>query len=544
MTASELSLQITATSKPIVSQSPPISRMLETLSAALRSLANSTITAKQLLTSFLMRACCFRDVTKTLSTSTSTTSLPSAAAAILLTTLCQLSDEVAALLSYGSRQDVLLKLSSGLQRQFKDALKDNPECMLPSYNHQLPNGNETGRYLALDVGGSTFRVALVDLSIYNGKSRTKIVAQRTYRIMDEVKKLEGVLFFDWMAFKIENTISSVLSDQDRSGLTMGLAWSFPIEQTSLRSGLLQTMGKGFLAAYGLLGQDLGDVLEAACQRRGLQLTISAIVNDSTATLLANAYSSPSTRLGLILGTGVNVAVHLPTTSLSSLKFGSRPSAWHDAARNVLVNTELGMFGKGLLPLTRWDEELNKNHERPGFQPYEHLVSGRYLGEVVRLIMNEGVRDAGLFGGTLPKSFESQYSLGTEVLSSMEASTTIDQARRAWETCYPNSAPLLDEEVVFIRDVARHVSRRASGLIATSLHALWQLRIEANATSLEDVHTVGCNGSVIQSYAGFKENCQAYLNDLVEATGGKRGTIALEMAEESSLIGAAVAVACL
>lgn len=38
-------------------------------------------------------------------------------------------------------------------------------------------------------------------------------------------------------------------------------------QTSLRSGLLQEMGKGFLAAYGLIGQDLGDLLQDACKRR-------------------------------------------------------------------------------------------------------------------------------------------------------------------------------------------------------------------------------------------------------------------------------------
>ena len=59
-------------------------------------------------------------------------------------------------------------------------------------------------------------------------------------------------------------------------------------QTSLRSGLLQGMGKGFLAAHGLLGQDLGDLIQDACSRRGLNVQLNAIVNDSSATLLSKA----------------------------------------------------------------------------------------------------------------------------------------------------------------------------------------------------------------------------------------------------------------
>lgn len=38
-------------------------------------------------------------------------------------------------------------------------------------------------------------------------------------------------------------------------------------QTSLRSGLLMEMGKGFQANHGLMGQDLGDLLQEACEQR-------------------------------------------------------------------------------------------------------------------------------------------------------------------------------------------------------------------------------------------------------------------------------------
>ena len=180
------------------------------------------------------------------------------------------------------------------------------------------------------------------------------------------------------------------------------------------------MGKGFMAADGLLGHDLGDLIQDACSRRGLNVHLNAIVNDSAATLLTRAYIDDTTRYGLILGTGVNASVHLPVDALASTKYGVRPQEWHDAAKYVIVNTELSMFGGGILPLSRWDQDLNAHHAKPEFQPLEHFVSGGYLGEVARLILVEGIKSVGLLGGKVPASLEQRYSLDSEVISRMQA----------------------------------------------------------------------------------------------------------------------------
>lgn len=99
--------------------------------------------------------------------------------------------------------------------------------------------------------------------------------------------------------------------------------------------------------------------------------------------------------------------------------GIRPDGWFDEASHVIVNTELGMFGTGILPLTRWDKKLVKEHPRPDFQPLEHMVSGMYLGEIVRLIMIEAIESTGLLGGVLPSSLTTNYTLGTDTLSMIE-----------------------------------------------------------------------------------------------------------------------------
>ena len=184
--------------------------------------------------------------------------------------------------------------------------------------------------------------------------------------------------------------------------------------------MLLGMGKGFLATNGLLGQDLGEIIKFACRKRGLEVELGAIVNDGAATLLSQAYLHASTHFGLILGTGSNIAVHLPVAALGREKFGPRPAAWFDMASHVIVNTEASMFGRGVLPLTRWDEALNAAHPRPEFQPLEHCCSGMYLGEICRLALIEAVASTSVLGGVLPPSLEKPYSLDTAVISRIEA----------------------------------------------------------------------------------------------------------------------------
>lgn len=190
-------------------------------------------------------------------------------------------------------------------------------------------------------------------------------------------------------------------------------------QISLGAAKLQPMGKGFMANKGLIGQDLGELVKTACKRQGLNVEVEAIVNDSSACLLSQAYSHTSTRFGLILGTGFNIGAYMPVGVIGRRKFGSRPVGWFDRASHVIVNTEMSMFGHNILPITRWDRQLLDHHPRPDFQPLEHMVSGMYLGEVARFALIEAIDTTGIFGGVLPSSLAAPYSLGTDTLSIIE-----------------------------------------------------------------------------------------------------------------------------
>jgi hexokinase len=147
-------------------------------------------------------------------------------------TMDDLLREIQALLESPLAPAKLLHMSGKLQEQFAPKLQASDICMLPSYNDTLPTGLEQGTYLALDVGGSTFRVAVVELNgKHPGAKSMRIVTMKSYKIDNTVRNLRGIAFFDWMAEKIEAALSDpqVQNLNGTKTFGMGLAWSFPVE---------------------------------------------------------------------------------------------------------------------------------------------------------------------------------------------------------------------------------------------------------------------------------------------------------------------------
>ncbi|KAF5013122.1 hypothetical protein FDECE_842 [Fusarium decemcellulare] len=483
--------------------------------------------------------------------------------------------------------DKVLQMSNALKAQFRERLQNDPACMLPSYNHQLATGQEKGRYAALDLGGSTFRVAIIE---FGGKQSdteepiSEIVEMQAFRVGKEIKDLIGTAFFDWMAARIIETLQGKREGLTAEGVTslpLALTWSFPVEygnlirksaiadldilrQTSPSSGRLQAMGKAFRAADGLIGQDLAALVEAACLRAGLAAKIHILLNDSSATLISRTYTHPSTRFGLILGTGVNVAGYLPLPLVGGEKLGERPEQWLTEAHNVVVNAELSMFGQGILPKTRWDVTLSRGLPGLDFQPLETMVSGMYLGEILRLILLEAIETTGIFGGVIPKAFQKPYSLGTEMLSMIESNVfiNVESALEKHPTSHGSSYRLSTSDRAFLRSLASIISRRSAAIVATSIHAFWDLRREglrevvATATGQEKATAgveanlaetmVAFTGSVIENYPGYLDMCQKLVDDLVARSEGNEenelAKIKFIPAKESSLLGAGVALA--
>lgn len=324
------------------------------------------------------------------------------------------------------------------------------------------------------------------------------------------------------------------------------------------------MGKGFHCSEYLIGRDLGEIITKACHRavlaplpvlfswpntdlsvlQKLSVRLDAIVNDSSSALLARAYLDPATRLAAILGTGMNAAIHLPIAALDPSKFESRLLPL-GAVTHVLTNTELSMFGKDIFPTTRWDRALNAAHILPDYQPFEYLVAGKYIGEIVRLIVEEATHTAELFNGLQPPSLDNNpYTLDTRDLAFIDLDTSngLNNSRASFHQRYPSSHVPSERDIVFIKDVVKWVSTRSMAYFTVGIHALTAL-----LQKLETVHvnrvTIGCDGSIINKYPEYMERAQVMLDQMIKFDHVQENMeVMLERTTESAVLGAAVAAA--
>ena len=130
----------------------------------------------------------------------------------------------------------LYDASTALLEEFKDAIENSSQSMLPSYLTSLPSPKMSGTAIATDLGGSTFRVAAIQLRPHKGLHGAdaedlgrlrNVLVRNSWSVGDEVKQLKAKEFFDWIAERVDETVQEAGLKQG-SGKSLGVAWSFPV----------------------------------------------------------------------------------------------------------------------------------------------------------------------------------------------------------------------------------------------------------------------------------------------------------------------------
>lgn len=322
--------------------------------------------------------------------------------------------------------------------------------------------------------------------------------------------MPGIEFFLWIGLNIKLLLDTHGYNQH---LSMGLSWSFPIAQLeSVSRGTILTMGKGYHVADEIAGWDLNDAFQSCFNQLNLNITLTAIVNDTIASLLSHSFVNSTTRAAIILGTGVNSSMVL---------------------NNSLINTEISLMGD-ILPKTSWDVYLDAHVERPGFQPFETMVGGRYLGEVARLVISDLVDDQ-ILDMSMPLPFSKQYSFDTALMSEIEG-LDFEMAKLRFEQAA--STKISFSDMSKIQNILKTISTRSAAWIAASIVSL-ALNLDDSLTNNHQKVTIAYSGTVIEKYSGFKDRCQFYM----EQQGNQRGlNLVLEPAVDGTLYGPAIASA--
>ncbi|MGH0139085.1 UNVERIFIED_CONTAM: hypothetical protein FKN15_022483 [Acipenser sinensis] len=281
--------------------------------------------------------------------------------------------------------------------------------MLPTHVRSTPDGSEKGEFLALDLGGSKFKVLRVKISD-DGKQRVEMESQ-LYPTPEEITSGKGSDFFDHVAECLKHFMEKKHMNTKRHPL--GFTFSFPCSQTKLDKGVLLSWSKHF-KARGVQGTDVVDSLRKAIDKTGgMDVDVLALVNDTVGTMMACGYDDQYCEVGAIIGTGTN-ACYMEEMRHIDLVEG-------DEGR-MCINTEWGSFGDdGSLEdiRTEFDRDIDSGSINPGKQLFEKLISGMYMGELVRIILVKMARKGLLFQGRMSDALCTKGKFQTKHVAEIE-----------------------------------------------------------------------------------------------------------------------------
>ncbi|XP_043476581.1 hexokinase type 2 isoform X3 [Leptopilina heterotoma] len=358
-----------------------------------------------------------------------------------------------------------------------------------TYVQDLPNGTEKGNFLALDLGGTNFRVLLITLDGQNFDMKSKI-----YAIPQSLMLGTGTQLFDHIAQCLALFVKDLKLENEV--LPLGFTFSFPLVQEGLTEGRLVRWTKGFNCS-GVVGEDVVALLEAAIERRNdVKIDVCAILNDTTGTLMSCAWKNKNCRIGLILGTGSNACYVEKTQNTKR----AMPGKYSQNKPDMLVNMEWGAFGeRNTLDfcLTEFDRDVDQNSINPGKQIFEKMISGMYMGELARLVLEKLVNNGLLFGGKCPSELRKRGQFFTKYVSEIE-----NDPKGKYTNCREVLAEIgvrnaSDQDCENVRYVCSVVSRRAAHLASSGTAAVLNKIGEENVT-------VGVDGSVYRFHPHFHD----------------------------------------
>lgn len=258
------------------------------------------------------------------------------------------------------------------------------------------------------------------------------------------------------------------------------------------------------------------------------------MNDTVGTLLSNAYQKPDTLAGLILGTGANGAYIEQMTNIGKWKEGATTSP------EMVINMEFGAFDneRVKLPVTRFDNKLDRKSINPHFQIFEKMISGMYLGEIVRNVITDMMDRNLLFGqhGQATEIVSGHYQFETSYMSSIEADGSDDLAmvREILDTNL-NLTNVDDVELRIVKRLCELVGTRAARLAAASIAA-----IVIHAKVDRKGADIGIDGSLYEFYPDFEARIYQGMAELLpDFAGDIRNIIRLGLARDGSGVGAAL-----
>jgi hexokinase len=428
-----------------------------------------------------------------------------------------------------------------------------------SWVHAFPSGNEKGTYLALDLGGTNLRVCKVTLhgnetDLASPGSKYSL-DQEQFKISEDLKTGNADQLWIYVAEKLQTFLQDRGLDKEYSKdrpMPLGFTFSYPASQDKIDHAVLQTWTKGF-DIKGVEGKDAAAQLREKMEERKLPVELVCVINDTVGAMIASAYNDPETIIGAIFGTGCNAAY---MSSLASIKKldpndsrlerkataaeGETPDSVKDE-RRMAINCEYGAFDNAhrVLPMTKYDKQIDAESPRPGEQAFEKLSAGLYLGEIFRLVLVDLADRNLVFVDQDTRKLRKSYTIDTGFLSQVEEDETPNCTKTSDLFSSTLDIRITEPEIEFARRLAELVAVRGARLCACGIAAI------CLEEGIQSGH-VAADGSVANKHPKFKRRWAEALGEVLDwkndASGKRDDPITITSAEDGSGVGCAIIAA--
>jgi len=246
--------------------------------------------------------------------------------------------------------------------------KNNAEIQcIPTFI--LPKATDVkGKALVLDLGGTNYRVAIVDFST----EKPIIYPNNGWKKDMSIMKLPGYTREELFK-ELADLIVEIKREEE---MPIGYCFSYPTESIPGGDARLLRWTKG-VDIREMVGQFVGKpLLDYLNEKNKIRFTGVKVLNDTIASLFAGLTDkSYDAYIGLIVGTGTNMATFIPSDKITKLD----PECHVQGL--IPVNLESGNFYPPFL--TAVDDTVDATSDSLGKQRFEKAVSGMYLGDILK-----------------------------------------------------------------------------------------------------------------------------------------------------------------
>ncbi|KAF7809977.1 putative hexokinase-like 2 protein [Senna tora] len=315
-------------------------------------------------------------------------------------------------------------LADDLVSNMKSSLA-SPSCsienttlnMLIAYASSLPNGEEEGFFYGVNMRSTDFLILCARLRGKNSPvsdlDREEICFPPNIlaATREEVCDFVATEIAKFILAHPEKENADVQKDKKKLGFTL--------------SNLVDPTGTvnlwKNLSADDPVGKELVDDFNRALNNHGIHnIQVFAMVEDTIGCLAGGRYYSRDNVAAVTLGMMTNAAYVEAAQDVPRWLHQSPPST------ELVISTEWENFRSSHLPITQFDVSLDAESSNPGTRIFAKLVSGMYLGEIVRRVLLKMAQETGLFGDTVPPKLMIPYQLQSIDMAVMHQDTSEDR----------------------------------------------------------------------------------------------------------------------